>query len=303
MSNASVRSMVLIVPALILLPSAGHADGTFGNWSANAAEELEFGVTALVGAVSEDSPWVFEGGYNGAYWFDNAYSVGQTFTVPSDRTLQSVSARISAGRDTTGRFEVAIYVFDPDTLSTTTRLAFATGDAADYGYDLQGVPVSTFDVSGAGATLTAGQTYMLTFRGLEGSAGTFYVQGGTNIYGGGSVHQAQYVPSGPDLTGAWTPKRDGRWITGTLRAENTGNEPAGSAYAIGVYRSADGTTPGKRILARTFPKRRKADFMDFSLRFRAPADGYVIAIIDRENRVAETNETNNVVVLHGPDVP
>ena len=61
--------------------------------------------------------------------------------------------------------------------------------------------MSAFDVSGAGATLTAGQTYMLTFRGLEDSVGSFYSQSATNIYGGGSVHQAQYVPGGPDLGG------------------------------------------------------------------------------------------------------
>lgn len=301
MTNATIRSALLLVPAVLFLPNASHADGTFGHWSANAAEELEFGITALVGAAPESAPWAFEGGYNGAYWFDNAYSVGQTFTVPSDRALQSVSARISAGRDTTGRFEVAVYVFDPDTLSTTTRVAFATGDAADYGYDLQGVPVSTFDVSGAGATLTAGQTYMLTFRGLGDSVGTFYSQAATNIYGGGSVHQAQYVPGGPDLSGTWTLKRDGRYVTGTLRVENTGTEPTESGYSIHVHRSADGVTPGKLLFTRRVPKRRKAQFMSFPLRFRAPAAGWVIAEIDQDEQIAETNEENNVVVLHRPE--
>lgn len=301
MTNASVRSALLVIPALLFLPLAGHADGTFGEWSPNAAEDLEFGVTALVVGVSESSPWVFEGGYNGAYWFDREFAIAQTFTVAGDRVLESVSARVSAGQGTSGQFEVAVYAFDPDTLSTTTRLAFATGDADAYRYDLTGVPVSTFDLSGFGKTLSAGQTYMLTFRGDEGSSGNFYAQGGLNIYADGSAHSGRYVPGGPDLTGTWTQKRDGRWTTGTLRVENTGTEPTDAAHTVGVYRSADGVTPGKLLFTRRVPKRRKAQFMNFPLRFRTPAAGYVIAVIDRDDRIAEIDETNNVVVLHGPE--
>lgn len=301
MTKATIRSALLLVPAVLFLPNAGRADGTFGVWNASPGAELEFGITSLVGADPESAPWAFEGGYSGAYWFDNSYSVGQTFTVAGDRTLQSISVRVSCARDTTGSFEVAIYAFDPDTSATTTRLAFATGDAADYRYDLQSVPVNTFDVSGAGATLTAGQTYMMTLRGLEDSAGYFYSQAATNIYGGGSVHQSQYVPIGPDLTGDWTLKRDGRYVTGTLRVENTGNAPTESGYSIHVHRSADGVTPGKLLFTRRVPKRRATALRTFPLRFRAPATGWVIAEIDQDERIAETNEENNVVVLHRPE--
>lgn len=302
MTNATIRAARVLIPALLFMADTGRADGTFGVWSADPGGDLEFGITSLVGADPESAPWALEGGYNGAYWFDGSYSVGQTFTVASDRALQSVSVRVNSGRDTTGRFEIAIYAFDPDTSATTTRLASATGDAGDYRYDLQSVPVSTFNLSGAGVTLTVGQTYMLTFRGLEDSAGTFYSQAATNIYGGGSVHQSQYVPIGPDLTGEWTLKRDGRYVTGTLRVENTGTAPTESGYSIHVHRSADGVTPGKLLFTRRVPKRRQAAFKSFPLRFRAPAAGWVIAEIDQDEQIAETNEENNVVVLHRPEV-
>ncbi|MCG3132939.1 MAG: hypothetical protein HMLKMBBP_00025 [Planctomycetes bacterium] len=292
----------LSLVAFLAQPRPDVAVGAFEGWNPNAGEDLEFGITSTVLGEQENAPWAFEGGYNGAYWFDRETALGQTFTVPSDRELESISVRISAGNGTTGTFEVAVHEFDPLTSDTTLLVASATGDASDYGYDLSSVPVSAFDVSAAGATLHAGTTYMLAFRGTESSAGNFFVQAAVNIYADGSVHLGQWIPPGPDLTGSWTVKRSGARTSGTLRIENAGSDPAEATYIVGIYRSDDGSTPGKRLDTLRFPKRRTSWSKDYAVRFRTPASGFVLAKIDPDDRIPESDESNNVVILYAPSM-
>jgi len=303
MNTEKSRAVVIVLYAmLVLMPRAAEA-GSFKNWNPNTAEEIEFGITALVSEVPQNAPWAIEGGYNGAYWFDKDYAAGQTFTVDSDRLLESVSTRVSTAGGTSGEFEIAIYEFDPAQQATTNLVAFATGDASAYSYNLTSVPVSLFDMSAFDATLFAGQTYMLTFRGLEDSAGMFYTQAALDIYGGGCVYLGSYVPNGPDLAGAWTLKKARRTTKGRLFVENIGTEPVEGGYAIDVYMSDDGATPGEYLFSRQVPARRRREYKNFGIRFRAPEDSYVIAVIDPDDNIAETDEDNNIVVLQTPAIP
>lgn len=303
MKKTAFASLVVMYAMFLLLPCQGRAEGTFENWAARAGEELQFGITALVAESPENAPWAFVAGYNGAYWFDKDTSVGQTFTVASNRVLQSVSTRVSAGGSTSGEFEIAIYEFDLEEQATTDLVAFVTGSASAYLYDLTSVPVSLFDMSSFNVTLLAGQTYMLTFRGLEDSEGTFYAQATTDIYDGGCVYLGSYVPAGADLSGTWTLKKVAKKTKGKLLVENTGTEPVDDGYAIDVYLSDDGVTPGEFLFSKKVSKRRKRQYKEFGLRFRAPEDSYVIALIDPDDRIAESDEDNNIVVLQSPTAP
>ena len=232
------------------------------------------------------------------------YTAGQTFTVDSDRLLQSVTTRVNAWNDASGQFEMALYAFDQASQSTTNRLAFITGDAASYRYDLSSVPMSTFDLSGFNVTLAAGQSYMLTFRGKEGSEGHFSVQGGPNIYGGGGAYLGTYAASGPDLTATWMMQSTGRKIKGNLFVENIGTEPVAEFFTIDVYLSDDGSTPGKLLHSRKISARDKHRYIitdqTHKINFPAAADHYVIAVIDSGNRIAEIDEDNNIIVLQSP---
>jgi len=294
---------VLILLLLSFLPSTVLAVNGFQNWEPNVGGELEFGITSLVSAIEENAPWVFEGGYNGAMWFNKDSTIGQTFTVTSDRLLQSVSTRINAWNDAVGQFEIAIYEFDQASQSTTNRLAFVNGDADSYRYALSSVPVSTFDMSGFNANLAAGQTYMLTFRGKESSAGTFSVQGSTNIYNEGSAYQGTYTASGPDLTGTWTSQSAGRKIKGSLLIENIGSEPAAENFTMAVYLSDDGHTPGSLLYSKILSaKHGETDVTPRTLKIKEHSSSgkYIIALIDSGNDIAETDEDNNIIILQSP---
>jgi hypothetical protein len=160
-----------------------------------------------------------------------------------------------------------------------------------------------FNLSAFGVTLAPGQTYMLTFRGMESSTGMFYAQAATDIYAGGSVYLGSYVQSGPDLAGTWTLKKARRKTRGRLLVENIGSEPTYDGYAVDVHLSDDGFTPGEFIFSREVSKKRKRQYKNFGIRFRAPEDAYVIAVLDPDNTIAETDEDNNIVVLQSPANP
>jgi len=303
MKNFTMVTFCAFLTLFSLLPRACWAAGGFQNWDPRVGDDIEFGITSLVVGLEEDAPWAFESGYNGAYWFDKDYSAGQTFTVASDRLLQSVSARVSIQSGASGQFEIAIYEFDQASQSTTDRLALITGDAASYQYSLSSVPVSTFDLSGFNVTLVAGQTYMLTFRGTESSEGQFLLQSATDIYGGGCAYLGTYNASGPDLTGTWMPKRAGRIISGKLFIENIGSEPVAERFTIALYLSDDGITPGSLLFSKRKSVRRILQQRTFRVRFRSFSDTYVIAVIDSGNSIAETDENNNSIVLQSPANP
>jgi len=301
MKNRKLSSACVVSHAVFfMLAATDLSAGGFGTWTANIGDDLEFGITAQVTGVPENDPWIFEVGYNGAYWFDKDNGIGQTFSVPSDRQLQSIAVRVNTAGGAFGEFEVALYAFDAASQTATARLAFTTGNAADYAYNLTTVPVSEFDLSAFGVMLVAGQTYMLTIRGMENSGGSFFVQCGSNLYGGGSVHQAAYIQGGPDLAGSGMLTKRGHHARGQLLVKNIGTEPVANNYTVAIYLSADGVTPGTFLQERAVLARQWREHIRLFLRFPVPADAYVIAIIDDGEAVDETNENNNIVVLQTP---
>lgn len=291
---------------------AGWAEAGFQNWEPSVGGDLEFGITSLVSAVEEDAPWVFEGGYNGANWFDKDNTLGQTFTVSSDRLLQSVTTRVNAWNNAVGQFEMAIYEFDQSSKSTTNRLAFVTGDADSYRYDLLSVPMSTFDMSSFNVTLTAGQPYMLTFRGMESSVGTFSVQSASNIYGGGIIYHGTYTEIAPDLTGSWyepikekcKEKKEGLVckIKAKLLFGNAGEVDAEYVVVRFYLSDDDSYDEGDTLLNEKIKKTIKAG-KAYKKSFKAvlpvgmSLEGrYIIAYIDADNTISESDESNNFVV-------
>jgi len=92
-------------------------------------------------------------------------------------------------------------------------------------------------------------------------------------------------------------------LSGTLRVENQGNQAASPGALVYFYLSSDGTwDSGDSLLKQVAVGALKAGRSKTrKLRYRFPlgesAQGkYVIAWIDAEGAVAETNEANNIIV-------
>ncbi|MEW6770254.1 MAG: CARDB domain-containing protein [Bacillota bacterium] len=109
----------------------------------------------------------------------------------------------------------------------------------------------------------------------------------------------------PDLTGSWTGfgvtyhKRNTTVIKGTLTVENTGTKKAGPCR-VNFYLSEDerfdetDTLVKTRAISSTPPGGTKE--IKFTWVTGQEVEGkYILAVIDATNRVAESNEENNVV--------
>jgi subtilase family serine protease len=120
---------------------------------------------------------------------------------------------------------------------------------------------------------------------------------------------------GPDLTGQWivpvtqTCKNTSRGqkctIKGTFTANNIGNRDASSAY-VHFYLSDDDTyDEGDTQLKQSSTgkiKGGRGKSIKFSYSFplgQIVTGKYIIAVIDKDNSVAEINETNNIIT-YGP---
>jgi hypothetical protein len=169
------------------------------NWTPRV-EDLQFGITASIGGVREQSPSSIEPDYKGAFVFGccSYYGIGQTFTVPTFRTLESLELRVGGFRlePTTGQIEIAILRFDSNAGLPREKLAAVLADAADYYlFDVTNVPVTSFDFSKFELLLSPAETYALsvtptsTFEG-----GGLTIQSNVDVYTGGRAYLVFVVP-------------------------------------------------------------------------------------------------------------
>jgi len=164
------------------------------------ADEVEFGVTATVGGVTEQTPSAFESGYNGAWVFASPiyYGMGQTFTVPSSRALQSIELRVGGvnNQPASGQFEVAVYLFDPLSNAPRRKLASVLADAQSFDQiDLTKVPVTSFDFSSFNILLDPAETYALSATPTSTYAGgALTLQAAQDIYPHGNPYSLSLVP-------------------------------------------------------------------------------------------------------------
>ncbi len=114
------------------------------------------------------------------------------------------------------------------------------------------------------------------------------------------------VSSGMDLSGQWlslsrTVKRSVSTYRGKIRVKNIGSQAAPS-FLIRVYQSADtvlNTSSDLLVGKATVASIPAAGYVDVSLRLSGTYNGspvYLIAVLDSNNVVSETNETNNKVL-------
>jgi hypothetical protein len=183
------KSIIFICLFGILLVPAAFAQRV--EWT---NQEVEFAVTALEANSIVQYPWAINPGYNGAWIFqlDPYGGMGQTFTVPTVRVLQSVQLRVGGfGSPTqTGQFEVSVWEFDNSNNNVAVKLAYADANAEDYrNFALSSnVPVSTFDMSGFGAVLDPSKTYAIEVAPLDSLVGTLSLQSDMDIYPGGEAY-------------------------------------------------------------------------------------------------------------------
>jgi C1A family cysteine protease len=127
------------------------------------------------------------------------------------------------------------------------------------------------------------------------------------VYAFGKALQTP-ITTGPDLTGEWTSltqtcktilKKRRCTIAGTLQITNIGNQSAPSSY-VEIY-FPDGEGYVKRIsVGKLKVGGNKVLKINYSLPSGQTASGKdIIAVIDPDNIVVETNEENNIVI-YGP---
>jgi hypothetical protein len=186
-----------IVP---LLASESYCHAEHFRWQARSSDEVEFGVTALVGNVREQSPSTIESGYNGAWDFgsETHFGIAQTFTVSSLRTLESIELRVAGfdRRRPSGQFEVAVYRFNPVDSVDEEKLASALRNAEDYSHlELTMAVLVSFDMSSFNVLLNPEETYALTVTPTATyTGGPMTVQSALDIYPGGKPYHVSVVP-------------------------------------------------------------------------------------------------------------
>jgi hypothetical protein len=159
----------------------------------------EFGITAVGGGGTVQSPSVFEPGYNGAYLFGTQpyWGFGQSFGVPSDRRLASIQLRLGTlNLSAQGQFVLSVFEFDPLTQNPSALLGAVTADAAGYQYDLMNVPVSSFDFSNLNIPLRASSTYAWSLTPASGAwSGSLSIQSAeSGLYPGGFAYAVNPTP-------------------------------------------------------------------------------------------------------------
>lgn len=158
---------------LILLVSLGSlmaiaaGRGQYVAWQQLNLGIAQFGITSIANGVTNQSPSVFQAGYNGAYTFGGTPNdgFGQTFTVASDRPLASIQLRIGLfNQPGQGQFALSVLEFDPLTQTPGALLGTVIANATNFNYDILSVPVSSFDFSSLGIELQASKTYAWTLN-------------------------------------------------------------------------------------------------------------------------------------------
>ena len=137
------------------------------------------------------------------------------------------------------------------------------------------------DNGGSGATLT----FLLTIADDEGLQATDTC----SVY----VNQKP----GYDLTGNWqTLSYSGYILSGFFKVKNIGSQKAG-AFATKFYLSNDGTTPGKflTMIYSSSLSVAKSRTLTFSCIAKGLSGKYIIAVVDANNTVAESNNENNKI--------
>jgi hypothetical protein len=105
----------------------------------------------------------------------------------------------------------------------------------------------------------------------------------------------------PDLTGNWMrffSVVGGRMIVGMLRVSNIGSQNAGS-FSVTFYLSNDGRKLGPVLQTNTVSRLRAGSHIDIPFQYVSwlrQTGKYMIAVIDPDNLVVETNEKNNVIL-------
>jgi hypothetical protein len=107
---------------------------------------------------------------------------------------------------------------------------------------------------------------------------------------------------GPDLTGNWVTLSYSRFtLNGSFVVKNTGNQKAGIS-SINFYLSNDGITLGTLIKQSTVWYLDAAQSMTFTIKTSGTdlAGKYIVAVVDADNSVVESNEQNNRIsaVIH-----
>lgn len=182
-----------IIVALFATTPGSAADS---NWLRQQSD-VEFSlVTDVAGSITE-TPSTLQTGYDGAWWFGGPEIMGvaQTFNVPSQRALKSLSLRFWNNIDgpTAGEFKISILRFNPVTELPIGELAAITADAALYSNrtDIK----STFDFSSFNIQLLPTDTYAFlvsptpTFTG-----GLMTLHAAPNIYAGGTTYTVRGIP-------------------------------------------------------------------------------------------------------------
>ena len=160
----------------------------------------EFGITAVAGGVTNQSPSALETGYNGAYGFgvSPGWGFAQSFTVPSDRTLNSIQLRLGGGGNPTGQgqFSLSVYQFNQQTDTPGSLLGVVGADAANYQYDIFNVPVSSFDFSSLNIPLYASAAYAWVLTPASPSwSGSITIQAAVaSLYPGGFAYALNPTP-------------------------------------------------------------------------------------------------------------
>lgn len=130
------------------------------DWYEQPGQDLQFGISALVSGQPEQDPSVF-GSFPYSFGLTSYYGGGwgQTFTVASLRTLQSIDLILGPSSDHpgTGEFELAIYRFNPLSVAQSEKLGFIVANAGDYRQ--VPFPVSSFDFSNLNLSLSPAETY------------------------------------------------------------------------------------------------------------------------------------------------
>jgi hypothetical protein len=169
-------------------------------WQATG-DEVEFGVTAVVGGAREQSPSTIETGYNGAWIFgddDYFYGIGQTFNVSSLRTLESIELRVAGYdfRQASGQFEVAVYRFDTVASTPAEKLVSVIANAEDYSHlDATRAKLASFDFSSSNLLLNPAETYALSVVPTDSyTGGPMTLQSGFNTYSDGNPYLLFVVP-------------------------------------------------------------------------------------------------------------
>ncbi len=103
--------------------------------------------------------------------------------------------------------------------------------------------------------------------------------------------------SGIDLTGSWrTLSYSRNTLSGSFTVKNAGNQRAGSSV-IKFYLSDDGTTPGA-FISQSYVSRLNAaqsSTVSFSYYSKWISSKYIIAVVDANDSVAESDEQNNSI--------